>query len=109
MPINSSDLKSDQKDLSLLMKLPAEIRLYVYEFALEDILSHIEAFVSYATSVYGVKLEFRGAIALLLTSKAIRAEFSEGVMPLVTAQCKDFSARVEMLELSYALENAARP
>lgn len=108
MPINSSDLRSDQQDFSLLAKLPAEIRLYVYELALEDILSHIKAFVSYATSVYGVKLKFRGALALLLTSKAIRAEFSKGVMPLVTAHCKDFSARVEMLELDWKMKTMMR-
>ena len=103
MATQSSDLRSEQQDSSLLMRLPAEIRLYVYELALEDILTHIESFVSYATSVYGVKLKFRGALALLLTSKAIRAEFSEGVMPLVEAHCKDFSAHVKMLELDWRM------
>jgi len=108
MPTNSSDLKSDQQDFSLLTKLPVEIRLYVYGLALEDILTHIEAFISYATSVYGVKLKFRGALALLLTSKAIRAEFSEGVMPLVAAHCKTFSAHVKMLELDWKMKAMMR-
>lgn len=108
MSTTSSDLKSDQQDFSLLTKLPAEIRLYVYELALEDTVAHIEAFVSYATSVYGVKLKFRGALALLLTSKDIRAEFGEGVMPLVTTHCKDFSARVEMLGLDWKVKTMMR-
>ena len=90
------------------MRLPTEIRLYVYELAFEDILTHIKSFVSYATSVYGVKLKFRGALVLLLISKAIRAEFGEGVMPLVAAHCKDFSAHVKMLELDWRMKPMMR-
>ena len=90
------------------MKLPTEIRLYVYGLALEDILTHIKAFASYATFVYVVKLKFRGVLALLLTSKAIRAEFSEAVMPSVAAHCKDFSAHVKMLELDWRMKAMMR-
>ena len=86
------------------MRLPVEIRLYVYELALKDILAHIESLESHAPSVQGAKPRFRGALALLLTSKTIRAEFSEGVMPLVAARCEDFSAYVNMLELNWKVE-----
>ena len=85
------------------MKLPVEIRLYVYELALENNLTYIESFASCPTFVYEKKLKFRWALALLLASKAIRAEFSEGVMLLVTARCESFSARVQALELEWEM------
>lgn len=86
------------------MRLPVEIRLYVYELALKNNLTYIESFASCPTFVYEKKLKLRGALALLLASKAIRAEFSEGVMLQVTARCESFSARIKALELEWKME-----
>lgn len=96
--MNSSELERDQQDSPLFLRLPTEIRLCIYELALEDALTQIESFIRFPTLSPSTTLKCRGPLALLLVSKAIRAEFSEGVMPLVTAHCKDFSARVEMLK-----------
>ena len=99
MAAKSRDLKSDQQESPIFMRLPAEIGLYIYDLALEDILTQIESTTSCYYLNRGTKLDCRGALALLLTSKAIRAEFSDGILPLVTAHCEDFSSRVEMLKL----------
>jgi hypothetical protein len=101
MATKSGDLKSDQQDPPLIMQLPAEIRLYIYELALGNILTQTDSFIARPSRIYRKKLQFRSALALLLTSKTIRAEFSEGVMPLVTARCERTSDRIEMLEVDW--------
>jgi hypothetical protein len=104
MATKPSDLSSGHKYPLLFMQLPAEIRLRICELALEDILTQIEASTSSYYHVRGTKLDCRGALALILTSKAIRAEFSDGVLPLVTAHCEDFSSRVKMLKLDWEVK-----
>jgi hypothetical protein len=105
MAIKPRDSSSEQQDPPPFMKLPTEIRLHIYELALADILTRIESFASCLEFVYEMKLGFRGALALLLASKAIRAEFSEGVILLVTTRCESFSARLEALKLEWKRRN----
>jgi hypothetical protein len=107
MAAKSRDLKSDQQESPIFMRLPAEIRLYIYDLALEDILTQIESTTSCYYLNRGTKLDCRGALALLLTSKAIRAESSDGVLPLATAHCENFSSRVQMLHLDWEVKITA--
>lgn len=79
----------------------------VYELALEGSFTHIDTFIPFKKPITSAKLTCRGALALLLTSQAIRAEFGEGVLPRVAAHCEDFRSRVKILELEWEMKVAA--
>jgi len=78
-----------------LMKLPAELRLLIYEFTLDDTLTHI---ASLAQGPRPMQVLPRGTLALLLTSKPPRAECSEGILPLLSVYDKITNAHYERIK-----------
>jgi hypothetical protein len=81
------------------MKLPAEIRLTIYELTIHDMMRHItSSIVPLSPGVW--QLRTRGTPALLLTSKTIRAESGKALLPLVSAYFELFKDFVSELELN---------
>ena len=72
------------------MKLPAELRLAIYELTLDDMVEYT-APSNQSSSMVGSQMRPRGMLALLLTSKTIRAESGKALAPL-------WSACVEVME-----------
>lgn len=71
------------------MKLPAELRLNIYE------LTRNQA-IEYMAAATGLQMRPRGMLALLLTSKTIRAESGKALAPL-------WSTHIEVLEKTVVL------
>lgn len=79
---------------SLLMTLPVEVRLLIYKFALQ----YTVDFITSNTTYYrGPCIRFRGTLALLHTSKVIRAESSQEMSTLATAYKNNAQAVLDRL------------
>lgn len=82
------------------MKLPAELRLVIYELALEDVIptrAPRSPTKLYITSC-GLS-RARGALALLLASKEVRAESSKAMMPSMLRHLESYKMRVKLLSM----------
>ena len=88
------------------MKLPAELRLLIYEFALEDLIPTIAypipnrpAAICRFSSPYVLNrhLRARGILALLLTSKEDRTESGKAVMPRMTVHLQNYRTRIYLV------------
>ena len=89
------------------MKLPAELRISIYEYALTDTINHIVSSISSPAPVLGPQMPVRGTLALLLTSKAVRAESSKALASYMSPQVSIFKIRVSMLEIERKIKNRA--
>lgn len=84
------------------MKLPAELRLVIYELTMNDMMRHIASCIV-PVSTGGWKLRTRGTPALLLASKTIRAEGGKTLSPLVSVHLESYRDLVSKLELNKRL------
>ena len=74
------------------MRLPAELRFYIYEIALMDTVPHL-------TSPTSSPTPFHGAQMLLLTSKTVRAECSKALVPFTLARVQRYKTRLSLLKI----------
>ena len=81
------------------MKLPAELRLIIYELVLHDVIP-ILALGTPAMSYYACcgPSCARGALALLLTNKEVRAESSKAMMPSMLGRLESYRTRMQLVE-----------
>ena len=102
MAILTTNLNDTTKQHFPFMKLPPELRLLIYEFALEDLIPTMAyptpnrpAAICRFSSPYisAMQLRARGILALLLTNKEIRAESSKAVMPSMPAHLQNYRTR----------------
>ena len=78
------------------MKLPAELRLIIYELALDDViptLTSVMMNITYCGASCAVD-----ALALLLTSKEVRVESSKAMMPSMLGHLESYKMRVDCVE-----------
>lgn len=83
MASQTASLDSNKKQPFPFMKLPPELRLVIYEHALQ---------AAIPTSCA------RGALALLLTNKEVRAESGRAMMPSILDHLESHKTRVEFVE-----------
>lgn len=81
MPTNAINAEPSEQPI-LLMKLPAEVHLIIYKFAFQDTVNYIIS----NTNAKAYRPKFRGTLALLHTSKSLRAESRDEFLGLATAQ-----------------------
>lgn len=85
----------DPQQQSPFMKLPPELRLAIYTFALQNIVNEIKAIPLHTFTIPGHSPNhppMLGALALLHTSRNIRRESSECMRRLAHAHYKQFRA-----------------
>lgn len=79
------------------MKLPAELRLAIYELTLNDTIEYTSS-SNQSSSTVGSQMRAQDGLALILTSKTIRAECSKALLPLWSAHLEVFDQAVVILE-----------
>lgn len=85
-------ISTEQPERSSFLKLPIEIRLIIYKLALQDTLTSPDL-----TRPGASYPRCRGALALLLTNKLIRAESAKEMQPIVKSEHERLSAYAESL------------
>lgn len=86
-------ISTEQPERSSFLKLPIEIRLIIYKLALQDTLTSPDF-----TRPSASYPKYRGALALLLTNKLIRAESAKEMQPIVKPEHERLSAYAESLK-----------
>ena len=98
----TTNLNGSTKQHFPFMKFPPELRLLIYEFALEDLIptmahptpSRPAAIYRFSSPyVSAMQLRARGILALLLTSKEVRAESSKAVLPSMLVHLQNYRSR----------------
>jgi hypothetical protein len=103
MPTEKTESEVRQ-EASPFMKLSPELRLMVYQFALQDIVAHI---LSSDPNDATVPKPFRGALALLDTSRLLRSESCSLMKRIVGAHCdRLLDARKVLLDRSSEMAKA---
>lgn len=87
------------EQLSGLMKLPVEVRCIIYELALQDTVDFI---TSTTTDSKCAPIKLRGALALLHTSRVIRAESSDEMLALTMAHHETAKATLDFKSAGYS-------
>ena len=96
MATQGTNLESGPQQTFPFMRLPAELRLVIYELTMDDMIEYTE-FSNQSSSMVGSQMRARGMLALLLTSKIIRAESSKVLRPLWTIYLDGFLEAVKLL------------
>lgn len=79
---------------SFFTKLPTEIRLVIYRFALDDEIADITNHDRVLTRYFSVT-GYQGALALLHTSRLVRAESARELLPVLELECSKCEAETE--------------
>lgn len=74
---------SSPNQSSPFAKLPAELRIAIYKFALQATMDSICPETIFGNTGLKIQAEYSGALALLHTSKIIRAESAQQMLPIV--------------------------
>ncbi|KAM0711647.1 hypothetical protein Q7P35_001014 [Cladosporium inversicolor] len=107
MATQTTNPQSGSQQAFPLMKLPAKLRISIYEYALLDTINHILSSISSPTPVPGVPVPACGTLALFLASKAVRAESSKSLASYMSPQVSIFKICVSMLEIEQNLKDRA--
>lgn len=104
--ITTAKMQEESQQNSPLMKLPTELRLEICKHAFQHDMEILDAApIRYKS----VKHPYRGALALLCTSRTLRTECLDAVEPIAIA-CRDaFRAEADLLRVDAKALNALFP
>lgn len=95
---------------SPLLKLPPELRLQIYNFALQDTIESLDLSCSDKRTYYMLRPKYYGSLALLHASRLLQSEYACEMLPVVRADLAKREAHVDYLtgQLGHPMSRADR-